>query len=59
MQTDVKTNIKEISDRIIKCCTKADINSSGISLVAVSKKKSQKRAGLQVAPAAGVEQNKS
>ena len=40
MQTDVKTNIKEISDRIIKCCTKADINSSGVSLVAVSKKKS-------------------
>ena len=40
MQTDVKTNIKEISDRIIKCCIKADINSSGISLVAVSKKKS-------------------
>jgi len=40
MQTDVKKNIKEISDRIIKCCTKADINSSGVSLVAVSKKKS-------------------
>ena len=40
MQTDVKTNIKEISDRIIKCCTKANINSSGVSLVAVSKKKS-------------------
>ena len=40
MQTDVKTNIKEISDRIIKCCTKADINSSEVSLVAVSKKKS-------------------
>ncbi len=40
MQADVKTNIKEISDRIIKCCTKADINSSGVSLVAVSKKKS-------------------
>ena len=40
MRTDVKTNIKEISDRIIKCCTKADINSSGVSLVAVSKKKS-------------------
>ena len=40
MQTDVRTNIKEISDRIIKCCTKADINSSEVSLVAVSKKKS-------------------
>ena len=40
MQTDVKKNIKEISDRIIKCCTKADMNSSGVSLVAVSKKKS-------------------
>ena len=40
MQTDVKKNIKEISDRIIKCCTKADINSSEVSLVAVSKKKS-------------------
>ena len=40
MQTDVKANIKEISERIIKCCIKADINSNGISLVAVSKKKS-------------------
>ena len=39
MQTDVKNNIKEISDRITKCCIKADLNSSGISLVAVSKKK--------------------
>ena len=42
MQTDVAKNIKIISSRIDKCCSKAGINPELVSLVAVSKKKSIK-----------------
>ena len=40
MQTDVAKNIKTISSRIDKCCSKSGINPKLVSLVAVSKKKS-------------------
>ena len=40
MQKDVAKNIKKISSRIDKCCSKAGINPKLVSLVAVSKKKS-------------------
>ena len=39
MQTDVAKNIKTISSRIDKCCSKAGINPKLVSLIAVSKKK--------------------